>query len=233
MNKHNLIYRLHNVLYRRQRTRITAEVDGMYREILNGVNKEEFRARFQKYYDPFSTAGPAKFLDLNVWLREAVYRYMWTGVNAMGTGLNVLDLGAGTGYFLLVCRHNGHDVLGLDVDEEPFYNDSFEFLKLPRRIHRIEPMTPLPDMQSQFDLITAFMTCFDTGQDGMPWGADAWKYFVQDLRSRLKQGGRTIIQFNENPHTGEFYSREAAAAIKSTEGFRVKFFLNYVFLRAN
>ncbi len=143
---------------------------------------------------------------------------------------DVLDLGAGTGYFLLVCRHMGHEVLGLDLDAEPLYNECFDFFNLPRQIHRIEPMKPLADLPDRFDLVTAFMTTFHWYEDETPWPAEPWRYFLEDLRPRLSDRGRLVIKFNLNPRTGEFYSAEVRRTIKQCRLFRAKFSMDYAFL---
>ena len=40
----------------------------------------------------------------------------------------LLDIGCGCGYFLAICRARWHEVLGLDLDDEPLYNDMVDFL---------------------------------------------------------------------------------------------------------
>jgi hypothetical protein len=124
----------------------------------------------------------------------------------------------------------GHEVLGLDIDDEPIYRDSFDFFGLQRIIHRIEPMHPLPSLPDRLDLITAYLTCFNHHADGSAWNADEWRFFLNDLRSRLSDTGRVIIRFNLNHRTGEFYSGEVARMVRGLSVFQAKFFLDYVFL---
>jgi SAM-dependent methyltransferase len=225
-------YRLQERLYRLQRRRIAVRVERLYRELLDTWDQSAFRERMRPFWNPFPDTGPAKFLDLNVWFREAIFRYVWTGVPRLGGPLRVLDLGAGTGYFMLICRHMKHEVLGLDLDTEPLYNECFDFFKLPRVVHCIRPLERLPDLPGPFDLITAFMTCFDVHDDGSPWGGQSWQFLLGDLRQVLALGGRVIIRFNANPKTGEFYSREVRRTMEQCVGFRARFFLHYAFLQA-
>jgi SAM-dependent methyltransferase len=232
MRPENLGYQFDRTVQAIRRRRLAPVVDRIYREIVDSVDRQAFIERFRSRWNPFPSLGAEKFLDLDVWLREAVYRYFFLGVDAMGPGLRVLDLGAGTGYFLLVCRHFGHEVLGLDLDAEPLYNEAFQFFDLPRVVHRIQPLQPLADLPGRFDLVTAFMTTFHWYEDETPWPAEPWRYFLEDLRPRLSDGGRLAIKFNLNPRSGEFYSAEVRQAIKQCRLFRVKFFMDHAFLDA-
>ena len=52
---------------------------------------------------------------------------------------------------------------------------------LRRVISRIDPGTPLPDLQQKFDLVTAHRVCFhrirsDDRADRKEWSPDAWKF---------------------------------------------------------
>lgn len=233
MKQEDWLYRLHDGAYRLQRRRLMGQVDKVYREIVGGWKQDEFRERFRNYWNPFPITRPAKFLDLNVWLREAIYRYfLWTGLPDREPGLRVLDLGAGTGYFLVVCRHLGHRVLGLDLDTEPLYRECFDFFGLDRIIYRIEPMTPLIALPHEMDVITAFMTAFNIHDDGSPWGVDEWTFLLRDLRARLSARGRIIIRFNVNKKTGNFYSDEVHRAIRAGSHYRARFLRDYLFLDA-
>jgi len=201
-------------------------------ETIASLDEPTFTNAFSQYWTPFPTTGPAKYLDLNVWLRQAAFRYLLTGLDAMPAGRRLLDLGAGAGYFPLVCRHEGHRPLTLDVDDEPLYRDLSRFFDLPRVVHRIEPMSPLPDLGAPFDVITAFRTCFNVSLDGSPWEVDAWRFLLEDLRTRLVDRGRIVLCFNLNPKTGEFYPPGVARLLRRPPGFRSRLFFEYAFLDA-
>jgi SAM-dependent methyltransferase len=225
------IYRFHKGIYRIQCRLLAAKVDHCYRSILASWDQEAFIQRFRAYWTPFPCAESAKFLDLNVWFREAVLRYFWTGIARMPGPLRILDIGAGTGFFLEVCRQRGHQVTALDLDTDPLYNECIEFFKLERVIHRIQPGQPLPQWPGKFDVVTAFLTCFDELENGMPWRPEDWSYFLEDLKSKIVPNGRVIIKFNLNPRAKEFYSPATKRSINSLPGFQARFFLNYLFLR--
>lgn len=232
MRPENLRYQFDRTVHAIRRRRMAPAVDRIYREIIDGWDRQAFVERFRSRWNPFPSLGAEKFLDLDIWLREAVHRYFLLGVDGLGPDLGVLDLGSGTGYFLLVCRHMGHEVLGLDLDAEPLYSQCFDFFDLPRAVHRIEPMKPLVDLPDRFDLVTAFMTTFHWHEDKTPWPAEPWRYFLEDLRPRLTDRGRLVIKFNLNPRSGEFYSTEVRRAIKQCPVFRAKFSMDYAFLDA-
>ena len=225
-------YQFDRMRYALQRRRRAAEVDRLYREIVSSWDQPAFRERFRGYWNPFPSTKPAKFLDLETWFREAVFRALWCGVEALPAKSRLLDLGAGTGYFLVVARHLGHDVLGLDVDDEPLYRECFDYFGLPRVTQAIEPFQPLPESLGGFDLITAFMTCFDERPDGSQWGVDEWLFLLRDLRNRLNAGGRIVIRFNLNQQTREFYSDEVRRAVRSLDCFRSRFFFDSLTLTA-
>lgn len=232
MGPQSVSYQLDRVQHAIRRRRLKDRVDRASREILETWDQRGFIERFRPFWNPFPSDEACKFLNLDLWFREAVFRYHLIGMADVGQGLRVLDLGAGTGYFLIVCRHFGHQVLGLDVADEPLYNACIEFFGLPRVEHRIEPMQPLPEFETSFDLITAFMTCFNWYEDYRPWGAAEWEFFLKDIRSRLTDGGRAVFKLNLNPQTGEYYSSEVRRAIRGCEYFRSRFLLDYIFLSA-
>lgn len=222
----------HRLRHAVRRRLLARRIDVLYHQILETWDRQAFTDRFRPYWDPFPGLGAGKFLDLNVWFREALFRYSLIGVDRMGPGLRVLDIGAGTAYFLVVCRHFGHEVLGLDLDDEPLYNECFDFFGLPRVIHRIEPLERLPDSLGRADLITAFMTNFNELPDGSPWGVEPWRFFLDDLCDHLNDRGRFVIKFNQNSRTGEYYCPSVARAIRSHRRFRAKFSMDYACLQA-
>jgi SAM-dependent methyltransferase len=86
----------------------------------------------------------------------------WIGVNVKhlqdlwldrAPPLEILDLGCGAGYFLYLCRLFGHEGLGLDTDDEPFFRGTTKLLGVRREIARIKPernSSSLPDIASVF-----------------------------------------------------------------------------------
>lgn len=226
-------YRLDRLRHGAMRRRRHAQIEREYEEIIAAWDCAAFADRMRPLWDPFAGDGAAKFLNAEVWLREAVFRRILVRECVAAQGpFRVLDLGAGTGYFLVACRHAGDDVLALDLAGEPVYDACIEYFRLPRVIHRIEPMAPLPDLGERFHLVTAFMTCFDRLPDGSPWGAEPWQYLLHEVRERLHPGGVFAVKFNVNPHTGAFYPPDVKRAFQSHAQFRASFFFDYTLLTA-
>jgi SAM-dependent methyltransferase len=227
-----LVYRLHSIRHALLQRRARARVEDLFHHTIRGVNHEAFVNAFRGYWTPFSTTGPPKYLDMNVWLRQAAFRYLQTGLPEAPPGRRVLDLGAGPGYFPLVCRGQGHRPIALDVDDEPLYRELVRFFDLPRLVYRIEPMRPLPDFGEPFDAITAFRTCFNVKADGSPWESEEWAFFLNDLRGRLAPTGEVVLCFNVHRTTGELYSSRVARLFRTLRDFDSRLFFEYAFLRA-
>jgi SAM-dependent methyltransferase len=136
-----------------------------------------------------------------------------------GPSRRVLDLGCGTGYLLFAARHFGHEVLGLDLAEDPLFSEMTALLAIPRIIHRIEAFEPLPDLGAPLDLITATAICFNRARTPKPWNAEEWACFLEDCRSRLRPGGRIWLEFNRDRlATFDYLSDETAAALRAHPG---------------
>ncbi|MBI5155094.1 methyltransferase domain-containing protein [Candidatus Poribacteria bacterium] len=228
MRKDSWRYRFEKRLYQRQCACLAPRIEALYAQVLDSLDREAFRARFRDYWRPCPGAESPKFLDLDLWLREAVTRYVWGMADTLPKESRILDLGCGTGYFMAVCRLEGHDVLGLDLDTDPLYNEMMAFFGLERAVHRIEPMRPLPELGSRFDVITAHMTCFNWHEDVTPWNEREWAFLLEDLRGRLRPGGWIQMRLNLNPKTNEFYSPQLKRAFVRMPGFRCEPFLDYV-----
>jgi len=164
---------------------------------IDAIDKEGFEKIRAKYRQPGEKVNPKKYLDLDEWMRTNVKRVRDHRIRKAPPQLRILDIGSGSGYFLHVLRCLGHDVLGMDIDTEPVFRETFALLKLPRFIYRIEPFEPLPDLGDKFDLITGHMTCFNRRADDTHWGKEEWDFFLHDLVRHLKPGGK--IQFDLNP----------------------------------
>jgi hypothetical protein len=78
---------------------------------------------------------------------------------------------------------------------------------LKRIIWRVKPFVRLPQFRKQFDLITAFMICFNGHKTPGLWGVEEWKFFLNDLTTHLKPRGRVCLSFNREDD-GRHYSEE-------------------------
>jgi SAM-dependent methyltransferase len=220
--------RLRHALTRHRRRH---DIEILFDEMSAKFDKHAFAQRMRPFWDPLPGAEAAKYLVLETWLREAIFRYLisFEGIDSPG---RVVDLGSGTGYFLWVCREHGHEVLGIDLFNEPLYAACFEFFALPRIECRIEPQQKLHDFGGQVRVVTAFMACFDSLPDGRPWDVPAWQFFLDDMRERLVEGGRVVVKFNADAESGDLYSRAVSRCFGSHHGFRSRALMDYVFFDA-
>lgn len=182
--------------------------------------KERLGPLVDKYYtgNPQNTVDASKFLNLQVWTLETLTRVIRLNLHQT-KGQRVLDIGTGCGYFPYLCRQFGHDAECVDLDTEPLYNESVAALGLKRHVRRIQQFESL-DIEGKFDLITAFMICFNEHKQPGLWHIDEWKYFVTDMEVRLNPGGAIYLSFNTETPT-EPVSRELLRYFES-RGARVQ-----------
>src|SRR5262245_66568700 len=91
-----------------------------------------------------------KYLRLPLYLRDSVARAVALGLDR-SPPLRVLDLGSGAGYFLLACRHFGHDALGFDLPANEFYRAMFRRFGLARVEGTIRPLADVEGIDGRFD----------------------------------------------------------------------------------
>ena len=147
----------------------------------------------------------------------------WIGVNVKriqdlwldrSPPLQILDLGCGPGYFLYLTRLFGHQALGLDPDDEPFFRGTTKHFGVRRVVARIQPQTPLPDLGKKFDLVTGHRVCFHRiarAENGgwLEWSPVDWEFFINDVRTRfLKPDGRLLLEFNRRQDGSSFFTEE-------------------------
>ena len=149
-----------------------------------------------------------KYLDPVKWLTRSVQQARKLGL-VLSPPRDVLDLGCGAGYFLFVLKQIGARVLGLDLDHDPIFNDMVRLFAIERVGYAITRGVRLPDFGGRkFDLITAWMICFNNhDNDEKIWVAKDWNFLLDDLADRLTPDGRIVLSLNPQ-RDGKFYSRE-------------------------
>jgi SAM-dependent methyltransferase len=181
------------------------------RRLLDDIDWLQFKDLRHKF--PYRSGSPQinRFEDVVYWIDINVERAqdLWLDCTPP---LRILDLGSGAGYFLYVCKHFGHDVLGFDTDVEPLFSATTELLGVRRVIGRIERQTPLPELGQRFDLVTAHRICFHRigkVRDGVEWSPSDWEFFIDDIRNRfLNRNGRLLLDFNPRPDASSFFTPE-------------------------
>jgi SAM-dependent methyltransferase len=168
--------------------------------VLAGVDQNRLDEIHKRY------AG-AKYADADQWLRVNRERVQDLKLHR-SPPRRVLDLGCGGGFFLFILKRLGHSVLGLDVDELPLFKELLEVFGVPRTVFRIEPFESLPNLEQQFDWITAFSIGFDRDRaTNSRWGAGEWDFLLRDLQRRLAPGGKIYLTLNPLPN-GDYLTPE-------------------------
>lgn len=169
------------------------------RQYLDEIDEQAVEAIRRRCYGDSrqntSTEG-LKYLDFRKYMSINVKRVCELALDRVPPQ-RVLDLGSGAGYFLFVCRHLGHDCLGLDTNDVPAYEEMMKLLGVPRVTWRIEPFAPLPDLGAPFDVITAHQMVFNGRKSSGFWKTAEWEFFLHDLRTHLKPHGRIFLRFNK------------------------------------
>jgi SAM-dependent methyltransferase len=186
------------------------------RRILATIDQDELE-RLRKHYPYRPNARRINAYE------DAAY---WIGVNIKhvqdlwldrAPPLQILDLGCGAGYFLYLCRLFGHEGIGIDTGEDPFFGGTTQFLGIHRVIARITAQTPLPDLGKRFDLVTGHRVCFHwiacaEDDERLEWTPADWKFFINDIRTRfLKPRGRLLLDINPRPDGSSFFTEELRA----------------------
>jgi SAM-dependent methyltransferase len=148
----------------------------------------------------------AKYADFDPWVLRNIHRAGQLGLHKT-SGLRILDIGAGPGYFVAAARALGHDCVGIDVDDLYFtplehrvYTEMLSALNCRQFVSSftIERFAPLSVRGGRFDLITAFLVCFNRHDKPNQWGVPEWRYFVDDAMQNLNEGGGLFLGLNDN-----------------------------------
>jgi SAM-dependent methyltransferase len=168
--------------------------------VLAGLDQNRL-AEIQKRY-----AGE-KYADVDQWLRVNRERIQDLKLHR-SPPQRVLDLGCGGGFFLFILKRLGHSVLGLDVDESPLFKELLEVFRVPRTVFRIQSFESLPNLEQQFEWITAFSIGFDRNRaTNSRWGPSEWDFLLRDLQRRLAPGGKIYLTLNPLPN-GDYLTPE-------------------------
>jgi SAM-dependent methyltransferase len=217
---------LRHLAYLARRRRTAGRANALATQVLGAWDGAAFVERFRPFWDPFPTKRAPKYLDIQEFVRDSTERCFALGLFDDGEPKRILDLGCGPGYFLGACRALGHDVVGVDVAEEPLYNELIDFLGIPRIVHAVTPDAPLPALDGSFDLVSAFGVTFNFqgGPGNGSWSADQWARVIDAFVAAAKPGGRVVIHFNQDPRNRQLYPSGLRSRLKRREGIDTRFF---------
>ena len=172
-------------------------------DTIDPVGFEQIRRRYA-VADP--GADWPKYLDLDRWIGVNIRRIRQLELD-LARPKRILDLGCGAGYFLYIAQLLGHSGVGLDMDRLPMFREITRLLGVRRVVQRIQAFRPLPNLGQKFDVITAFMICFNNHKMPGLWGAPEWEFFLDDLGKYLRPRGRVWLELNQE-YDGTFYTPE-------------------------
>jgi SAM-dependent methyltransferase len=177
-------------------------------------------ARMQRLDDEIAAVrdcdpeSAAKYTDYSFWVPFNVLRIAALGLHR-SRPLRILDLGCGPGYFMAAATACGHDCYGVDAPagvlndvEARVYSEMLASLSLADRVRPllIERFTPMKLPVEGLDLITAFWICFNRHQQPDEWGVEEWRFWVDDARAHLADGG--VLHLELNSHAARYGSLE-------------------------
>jgi len=94
------------------------------------------------------------------------------------------------------------------------FREMTELLGVPRLIWRVQGFVPLPDLGRQFDVITAYMICFNNHKMPGLWGVAEWDFFLDDITRHLSSRGRIWLELNRE-YDGTCYTPELKELFES------------------
>jgi len=167
-------------------------------------------AGFEQIRQRYAVANPGadwpKYLDLERWIEINIRRIRELELD-LSRPKRILDLGCGAGYFLYIAQLLGHSGLGLDMDRLAMFREITRLLGVHRVVQRIDAFRALPDFGRKFNLITAFMICFNNHKMPGLWKVPEWEFFLHDLAKHLTPRGRVWLELNQE-YDGTFYTPE-------------------------
>ena len=172
-------------------------------ETIDAAGFEQIRRRYA-VADP--GADWPKYLDLDRWIGVNIRRIRQLELD-VARPKRILDLGCGAGYFLYIAQLLGHSGIGLDMDRLPMFRAITRLLGVRRVVQQIHAFRPLPNFGQKFDVITAFMICFNNHKMPGLWGVPEWKFLFADLAKYLTPRGRVWLELNQE-YDETFYTAE-------------------------
>lgn len=184
--------------------------------VIETIDPTGFKQIRRRYAVADPGADWPKYLDLDRWIGVNIRRIRQLELD-LARPRQILDLGCGAGYFLYIAQLLGHSGVGLDMDRLPMFREITRLLGVRRVVQRIQAFRPLPNFGQKFDIITAFMICFNNHKMPGLWGVPEWKFFLDDLAKYLKPRGRIWLELNQEydetfytPELKEFFEKRGA-----------------------
>jgi len=172
--------------------------------VIETIDPAGFGQIRQRYVVADPGADWPKYLDLDRWIGVNIRRIRQLELD-VARPKRILDLGCGAGYFLHIAQLLGHSGVGLDMDRLAMFREITRLLGVRRVVEQIQAFRPLPNFGQKFDVITAFMICFNNHKMPGLWGVPEWEFFLDDLAKHLTRRGRVWLELNQE-YDGTFYT---------------------------
>ena len=186
------------------------------KRVIETIDPAAFEQIRRRYAVNKPTDDWRKYLDLDRWIAINIRRVRDIELD-LTRSKRILDLGCGAGYFLYIAQLLGHSGLGLDLDRQPMFAEITRLLGVHRVIQRVRAFHPLPALGEKFDLITAFMICFNNHRRPNLWGVAEWNFLLDDIAKHLAPRGRVWLELNREsdgtlytPELKEFFQKRGA-----------------------
>jgi SAM-dependent methyltransferase len=186
------------------------------KRVIETIDPVEFEKIRQRYTVADPGADWPKYLNLDHWIGVNIRRIRQVELD-VARPKSILDLGCGAGYFLYIAQLLGHSGVGLDMDRLPMFREITRLLDVRRVVQQIQAFRPLPSLGQKFDVITAFMICFNNHKMPGLWAVPEWEFFLDDLAKHLKPRGRVWFELNQEydetfytPQLKEFFQKRGA-----------------------
>ena len=174
--------------------------------VIDTIDAAGFEQIRRRYVVADPGADWPKYLDLDRWIGVNIRRIRQLELD-LARPKRILDLGCGAGYFLYIAQLLGHSGVGLDMDRLPMFREITRLLGVRRVVQRIQAFRALPNFGQKFDVITAFMICFNNHKMPGLWGVREWEFFLADLGKYLRPRGQIWLELNQE-YDGTFYTPE-------------------------
>jgi hypothetical protein len=169
-----------------------------------------FLARHADRLAQMETVASVKYADLGYWAYRNVLIAEWLDLDRSAP-IDILDIGTGSGNFLMVAQSMGHRGLGTDVSDA-WYDELLDLTGVERVIAPVERGKRYKPTDNRFDLVTIMLPTFHRKKvagSRQYWSIEEWRVFLLGLTNDLlKSGGAIFIlmQFDKDDEGRLSYS---------------------------
>src|SRR5579871_6186527 len=156
-------------------------------------------------YDDIVNRAGFKYLDILYYLADKARWIVDLDLDRRPPE-SILDLGVGAGHFPFLARTCGHQVLGVDLDDD-LYARILSVYSVPRIVHRITPDAALP-ISGKFDLVSSLQLTYNhfsgkraKSRDTPYWTPDEWSAFFLQISKHLNYPCRIFFGLNRQPYS--------------------------------